>query len=448
MKPFAFSIAAFLLSVSVNLSGQQIPLRLDAIEKGTGRLITMRMISRDGRQPVLITATDQQTGQQIKLSPSELKKYDMMPADVEALWQHSLIEARVYSNLLTGGYQYERRYEMDELMREFMSRAEQNSSFYIDSYLESRLYGILRKVYPVRNSDKRPGIISLRIFSDIVPDAWVGPDGTLIITTGVITALGSEDELMALMAQRMAHYALDHHLSLYLDLYRSETEPALGNIIRFTAKQEQEADVYTIPVLKFNGRDSSHLAVMLQNVLAYGELMGNYYLGEEKGFFPNAARRSAYVPAGSRGRSRGYEEMIADVISFNAYNAYIQSQYLLSRSLLERKVALGNATADDLVLLSQALLRLSGSAEDDEKALTVVRGVTAVRADAPAAAFKQEALILMRLGRNGEAETALDGYVAALGADEQKYRSMAGDWSQMLTYIESEKEWVRKILSR
>ncbi|MCK7533609.1 MAG: M48 family metalloprotease [Marinilabiliales bacterium] len=67
-------------------------------------------------------------------------------------------------------------------------------------------------IYPVRHTDRRPGVLSLRILSDITPDAWVGPDGTMVITTGMITAVNTELELMALMAQEVSHFALDHHL--------------------------------------------------------------------------------------------------------------------------------------------------------------------------------------------------------------------------------------------
>lgn len=34
--------------------------------------------------------------------------------------------------------------------------------------------------------------MSLRILAEISPDAWAGPDGTMIITTGMITAVNSE----------------------------------------------------------------------------------------------------------------------------------------------------------------------------------------------------------------------------------------------------------------
>jgi hypothetical protein len=181
---------------------------------------------------------------------------------------------------------------------------------------------------------------------------------------------------------------------------------------------------------------------MLRKVLASGELMGNYYLGSTNGFFPDAASRAAAHSDTVTYFSTDYERLIAPVISFNAFKAYNQSQYLLCQRLLERNIASGEASADDQVLLSQAMMRLAGSDQDYEKALSVVRDVIYGTEEVPSLAFKQEALLLLGLERRKEAETALSNYEAALVREERKYTTMAGDWSQVLSYLASEKDWV------
>ncbi|MDX9728991.1 MAG: M48 family metalloprotease [Bacteroidales bacterium] len=447
MKKTAILLIIMLLSASGVASGQ-IPVSLKGKNRATGEVITINFVIRPLGRLSVQTVPDPVTGKIETILYSELRKYDIVPTDIESLWQVKMLESQTYDGLLKSGYSYDLRYAMEEMMREFMSRADQNNLFYIDSYLEARLYGLLRMVYPVRNSDKRPGIISLRILSDIVPDAWVGPDGTMIITTGMITAVNSEIELMALMAQEVAHFALDHHLSNYNNLLLTMTEPALGNLIRYTTKQELVADACAVSVLKLYGRDPSVLASMLRKVLAAGELMGNYYLGSTNGFFPDAASRSWAYQDTLVWFSAEYEKMIAPVISYNAFSAYSQSQYLLCLRLLERNIASGVATPDDLVLLSQAMMNLSGSDQEDENALAVVRSVTETMQEPSPAAFKQEALLLLRLGRRGEAEKALGRCDEALDREEQKYRAMTGDWSQMLSYLASEKEWVARTKRR
>jgi len=422
----------------------QIPLNLKVRHRTDGDTITLTSALRSRGLLTVQTTPDPVTGKSVSIFLNDLKYYEMIPENPESLWQMILLRSSVYDKLLKSGYSYETRSAMEDMMKEYLSRAEQNNSFYIDSYLEARLYAILRKVYPVRHTDKRPGIVSLRILAEIAPDAWVGPDGTLVITTGMIAALDNETEMMALMAQEVAHFALDHHLSNYSAALALEINPALGNLIRNTRQQEMEADNCATSVLSYYGKSFSFLGSMLRNVIDYGELMGSFYLGS----FPDAKSRADKYKDAIIDKSADYDKLVAPVISYNAFMAYSQSHYLLCRRLLERNIASGSATADDIVLLSQAMMNLSGSDHEDLEALALVRSVTESLQEAPPGAFRQEALLLLRLGRRGETETALDRYQEALEREEMKYSQRPGDWSEVLSYLASEKEWVARTRTR
>ncbi len=443
MNKTAIILISLLLSATGNALSQ-IPLKIKARHTADRDTITLTSVLRSRGLLTVRTAPDPVTGKIGNIPVSDLMFYEIIPGNLESLWQMIILKSPVYDNLLKSGYSYETRSAMEELMKEYLGKAEQNNSFYIDSYLEARLYAILRKAYPVRNPDRRPGILSLRILSEITPDAWVGPDGTMIITTGMIAALNNETEMMALMAQKVAHFALDHHLSNYSAALMSGIDPALGNIIRHSVLQEQAADNCAAMVLSYYGMSSSALGSMLRNVMNYGELMGNFYLGS----FPDAKSRADLYSVTIMDKSADYDKLIAPVISFNAFMAYNQSHYLLCRRLLERNIASGTTTADDFVLLSQALMNLSGSDQEDLEALAVVRSVTGSLQEPPPGAFKQEALLLLRLGRRGEAETALDRCQEALEREELKYSARPGDWSEMLSYLESEKDWVARTRTR
>ena len=439
--------AIILITLLLSAAGDtfsQIPLNLKVRHRTDGDTITLTSALRSRGLLTVQTTPDPVTGKSVSIFLNDLKYYEMIPENPESLWQMILLRSSVYDKLLKSGYSYETRSAMEDMMKEYLSRAEQNNSFYIDSYLEARLYAILRKVYPVRHTDRRPGIVSLRIVSEIAPDAWVGPDGTLVITTGMIAALDNETEMMALMAQEVAHFALDHHLSNYSAALALEINPALGNLIRNTRQQEMEADNCATSVLSYYGKSFSFLGSMLRNVIDYGELMGSFYLGS----FPDAKSRADKYKDAIIDKSADYDKLVAPVISYNAFMAYSQSHYLLCRRLLERNIASGSATADDIVLLSQAMMNLSGSDHEDLEALALVRSVTESLQEAPPGAFRQEALLLMRLGRRGETETALDRYQEALEREEMKYSQRPGDWSEVLSYLASEKEWVARTRTR
>jgi Zn-dependent protease with chaperone function len=447
MKKAAILLIVFLLP-ACGVAFSQIQVSIKARNRITGDTVTIRSVTRSRGLLAVQTDPDPRTGKPVSILCTDLRNYRYIPDNIESLWQQNMLESGVYENILKSGYSYDIRYNMEEMMKEYLSQAEKNNSFFIDSYLEARLYAILRKVYPVRHTDRRPGLLSLRILSDITPDAWVGPDGTMIISTGMIAALNSEEELMALMAQEVAHFALDHHLANYRSTLNTGVVPSLGNLIRYSTEQELEADRFAFNVLVMYGLNPSVLGSMLNSVIASGDLTGNYYLGTATGFFPDAATRAVSYSGKVSEISADYDRLIAPVISYNAYSAYNQSQYLLCRRMLERNIATGMTSADEMVLLSQAMMNLSGSVAEDEKALAVIRTVTDGLAEPPSVAFKQEALLLMRLGRHGEAENSLGKYEEALSGDEQRYRSMAGDQSRMLDYLASEKEWAARTRRR
>ncbi|MCK7533610.1 MAG: hypothetical protein MZV63_22555 [Marinilabiliales bacterium] len=140
-------LISFLLVTATAASGQ-IAVNISARNRNTKEQVTFNAVIRTGGRIVVQTALDPVTGQVSLISYPDLRKYEFIPGDIESLWQFKMLEYKVYDALLAGGYQYDRRYAMEELMREYMVTAGQNGSFYIDSYLESRLYGILRMDLP------------------------------------------------------------------------------------------------------------------------------------------------------------------------------------------------------------------------------------------------------------------------------------------------------------
>ena len=425
----------------------QIPLNVDAHQKKPDKDITFTYIYRNLQSGVVLRAIDKGTGEATEINSRDLKNFEFMPKDLNQVWQSELLKAKTYEKLLRG-FQYDLRNAMEAEMSEYLGTLEQAGRFYIDSYLETRLYGILRRIYPVRPDDGRPGIMSLRIIADLSPDIWVGPDGTMIITTGMITAVNSEDELMAVMAQEVAHFALDHYMNNYDSLVANFAEPHLSLVIRYSPVQEKQADGCAVSVLKILDKNPAALGSVLRKVRHYGEMTGDYYLTTVNGSFPLAVNRAATFNDTDTFFSADYEKLISPIISYTAFDAYNQSQYPLCKWLLERNMKSGEASAEDYILMSQTLLLLSDTEEKDREALDMVRRVIVPGTAVPAEAYKQEALVLMRMGRDNEAAASLDRYAVSLDENYKKYTSMSGDWSQMLSYLSAEKNWVERTRRR
>lgn len=81
---------------------------------------------------------------------------------------------------------------------------------YRDAYGVDYVQGIFAQVSPgetERNTTRCPAI---DILQSPVPDAFILPNGTMLITTGLLCTLDSEEELKAVIATELAHYVLNH----------------------------------------------------------------------------------------------------------------------------------------------------------------------------------------------------------------------------------------------
>ena len=445
----AKSVLLFLMLVSSSLVYSQISLDVKGKHKKTGKEYSFLYAMRSpGSSEAMLTARIGDALGSVGVSWSELKNIELLPENAAQFWQAEEMKAGIYAVLLRKGYQYAQRRALEEEMAGFLSKVEENGQFYIDSYLESRLYALLRKVYSVRPADGRPGVLSIRIISDIMPDAWVGPDGTLVLSTAMLTVVNSEDELMALMAQEVAHFVLDHHIDNYNSLVATYGQADLAQTIKYSREQEFQADQCAVGLLKLLGKDPLALSSVLKKVRSYGETMGNYHIVSGTGLFPYAAMREATIGLAGTFFSGDYEKMIAPVLTHNAYKAYNLSQYLLCQNLLDRNIVSGQATGNDYVLMSEALLRLYDTPEKNEEALMMVREAVSLGGPSVAAAYKQEVLVLLRMGLNEEAGKALDRCASALEQEFNRYSAMPGDWSQTLSYLSTEISWVGRMRRR
>jgi Zn-dependent protease with chaperone function len=81
----------------------------------------------------------------------------------------------------------------------------------VKDYLQRRLL----TVQPNPMMLGRPGAFRLRVLSTTTPNALALNDGTIILTTGLLTTLTTEAQLHAVLAHEVAHVVLDHALTTY-----------------------------------------------------------------------------------------------------------------------------------------------------------------------------------------------------------------------------------------
>lgn len=125
-------------------------------------------------------------GNEELVDPKRIDRITFKPNSIKEFWQVKALENEVYSNIYKNGFQYDLRKEIEEEAIDYLNYLSQNNLIFKDSYLESYLYQLVYRIYPIRINDGRPGIINVNILKDLDPNAFIFPNGTLIITTGLL----------------------------------------------------------------------------------------------------------------------------------------------------------------------------------------------------------------------------------------------------------------------
>lgn len=131
----------------------------------------------------------------------------------ETAWVRSLEEDTDRNGSVD--WNYDDRQELSALITDYQRAIGNADGFWTNPQVQDYLQRRLLTVQPNPMMPGRPGAFRLRILSTTTPNALALNDGTLILTTGLLTILTSEAQLDALLAHEVAHVVLDHALATY-----------------------------------------------------------------------------------------------------------------------------------------------------------------------------------------------------------------------------------------
>ena len=116
------------------------------------------------------------------------------------------------------GYRYKMRQELDEECLDYLDKL--NEIAYKDAYIQDYVQAIFAKVNPGEIDTNRPERLNVRIIQSPEPDAYMLPNGAMLVSTGLLCTIDSEEELEAIIANEMVHFILDHQVD---NVSRAET---------------------------------------------------------------------------------------------------------------------------------------------------------------------------------------------------------------------------------
>jgi Zn-dependent protease with chaperone function len=406
-------------------------------------------------------------------------------------WNAILIEKEVDKGFLYNinskvGFQYDVRNDMFNESNEYLDKLIQNQKIFKDDYFEDYLYSLVTKIHPGILSDGRPGNISIKILKNTEPNAFCLANGTIVITTGMLSTIESEDELVAILAHEIAHFVLDHAVANYntendrkkkaefwsvfatavaatADIYMSANNKnhptglmtysvAVASAIisndvlkklglKYSREQELEADQAArqiVTVLKYN---SLALGVALRRIKNHDILTGNFMALTGTGSHPNIDERIGLDLNQNEDNKFTKQDYLAKVSFINSYNAEIElyySHHLKALGLVDKNIKSGVATETDYVVKANILRRLFNSKEKMEEVLSLLSKAKTLNVTKDNILFREEGITLSRLGRNLEAKKAFESYLIGLVNIQKK--------DENNSIINDEIEWTNKMI--
>jgi hypothetical protein len=200
------------------------PLKLVATEKINSEIkkgavlsvIGLKYTNDEGSYPNTFVYATNTDGNQISFDQSKIDLFEFKEIDkIEKVWDKHLLKVGTYSNLFTKGYQYDLRNELNIDASEYINSLSNNDRFFDDSYFEDYIYSLVNKIHSGILNDNRPGNVYVKIIKETEPSAFVIPNGCIVLSTGLLSTIQSEDELVGILAHEIAHFVLDHQILNY-----------------------------------------------------------------------------------------------------------------------------------------------------------------------------------------------------------------------------------------
>jgi len=462
-------------ATNVNGATIQIGTNLVIVESGT-------YTSPDGsRIPGYLVKVDQQV---FAIRSSHLDRIQLdEPASIEELWDQILLRSELPESYAENGYQYDIRNDLEEEAQEMINIFSNQNLLYYDDYIEDYLQSLLNKVRPDTYEDRRPGHLNIKILSSTKPDSYSLPNGTIIVTTGLVSLVNSEEELIAILTHEVAHYVLDHqitnynaqvtrekratfwagiatgiaaagevYMNVHNDIYTGgaltvstailsasiarEVVSRLG--IEYAQEQEWEADRATGLVLDLLEIDPTALSSVLLKIKDYYADHENYYELSPEGPYPMLMQRVRQIgePDPLQFQSIKYDIIVSLVHSHNAI-MYLNAKQLMSAiKMCDRNIEAGIAMEGDYIIKAMATRQMSETTAGNLESLRLLQTAESLDIQPSINVYKQQGITYLRLNMRDEAIDAFTEYQKNLKA------AVPGD------YVYSELSWTSAMIHK
>lgn len=484
-----FMTTSYAQTYDINIDAQVVK-NYNIFKKGTKvhiKSMTHRLEFDMSDKPIdsYTVSTDQG---EVKVKEKLERVLDVEYKNAQNYWDAQII-FNVLESLSKKGTQEALRAEMEEDALEYISRVERAGLAFYDPYLESYIYSIITKIAPSVLIDGRPGIVNLLVLSDPTTNAAMYPNGTLVITTGLISLLHSEDELAAILAHEVAHFVLDHSVQNYNKItkaqQRTEFWASLATVLvgaaegyaaaknpyyrpgaatiatavaasqiaasvcarlgmKYTREQEQEADEKAVELMKVLNYKPNALATALSRIeesLKKERSIEMYFASDHPALVDRI--RDAGTP--SIGVDPNFEKIISFAVLDAASMKMEDRRFRQALPLFSQNINNNVATAEDYIQKANCLLYMKNDADSYKEVLSLINEAKRI-APNNINVYKTEIVLYLRQERYAETKNLLNSYRERLETMMRENERPENEWLRAYRFAVHEIMWVNDMV--
>lgn len=419
--------------------------------------------------------------------------FDFQFQTAQDIWD-AIIISRVLAKLEKKGMQVSLRKDMENDALEYIARVKNTGLELKDPFLENYIYSVIAKIAPETIIDGRPGNINILLVDDASENACMYPNGTLVLHSGLIARLHSEDELAAILSHEIAHFILDHGvqnvnkaiarkkraefwaavatgitaaaevtaaaknryyvpgaatigMAVLTSSIASQVVERLGML--YNHEQETDADFVAKKIITQAGYDSNALATALnrlQESMVKERSTAMYFSSYTH---PSLVKRILDAGSPKELKDSRFERIASAAVSSAARMKFEDRRFRQAYELFEQNINLNVATFSDYVMQAQCMLCLKDTKESNNRALEWVNRARTLSPE-NINIDKAEILVRLRLNQTAQAITLLEEYKTRLLNMERDTKSLYSEelWTEQHLFVEPELLWANSMIVR
>lgn len=412
--------------------------------------------------------------QGIKLTP--------VTDNIQDFWNCVNIKSLSSLSLIDGLYDIRREVESDAFTH--LANYSKYDLFLDDPILESYIYGLVFKIAPQYRPDMFPYNLNVKIVKDPSMNACIFPNGTLIVNTGLLASLHTEDELVAILAHEIAHYVANHSfVNLQKKIQRERAAAIWGTIftsiaaisevslasqgvyvdgsltyntavlaaitsanilenlgMEYSRAQEKEADMLAIEVLKLLGYDENACATVFGRMKKVYDQEGAFDMADIEEDHPSLNARIKYSGTPNYIVDQEFEKIVSFAVTNCAIHKFNRARFSQALEYVNQNITNGVATDDDYLIKARSLLNLYNTQESNLEALNCIQ-ISKQLNPSNINVIKTEILVLIRNKEYSHALEQLSTYQEKLARKIESLSNKSYDYR----YYLSEYDWARKV---